>query len=107
MRAILCITDVEVGDEERQELARDLVRVLNRETDITAALPEAAPAPLGSRGDPVTIGTIALTFLTGGSAVALIKVLETYLKSLSIHAENLRTDQIEQTEELTRQFFQE
>jgi hypothetical protein len=122
MRAVLCITDPGASDEQKQQLARDLVRTLSRETDIIAALPEPALAESGSRGDPVTLGTIVLTFLTGGSAAALIKVLESYFqrksslqvelkkpdgRALAIHAENVTADQIEKTAKLARQFFQE
>ncbi|MGA2113797.1 MAG: hypothetical protein ABSH56_03490 [Bryobacteraceae bacterium] len=121
MQAILCITDPEAGDEQKQQLTRDLVRTLSRETDMTAALPEPAAAAPGSRGDPVTLGTIALTFLSGGSAVALIKVLETYFqrksslqvelkkpdgRALTINAENMAADQIEKTAKLAEQFSQ-
>jgi len=122
MQATLFITDPDAVDEQKQQLTRDLVKTLNRETEIDAALAEPAAAAPGSRGDPVTLGTIALTFLTSGAAVALIKVLETYFqrksslqvelkkpdgRALTIHAENMRAEQIEKTARLARQFFQE
>lgn len=47
---------------------------------VTADLPEH-PAPPGSRGDPITVGTIALAFVTGGGVTAIVQALADWLKT--------------------------
>jgi len=58
-------------------LARDLERDLNRK-GIKAFPVEALPTP-GNRGEPVTLGVLALAFITGGSVRALIECLKVYM----------------------------
>jgi hypothetical protein len=41
---------------------------------------ESTPAPAGSRGDMISLGTIAMTFITSGAAVAAINVLKSYFE---------------------------
>jgi hypothetical protein len=117
--ATLSLTSAELDSEELHDLTRDLCQMLNEETDIQAVIGQSSPK-VGSKGDPVTLGTLALTFLTGGSAVALIRVLGIYFSrkesldvtlerndgsKIKIKAENLRPEQIERTSSLAREFF--
>ena len=68
------------GDSiETDRITRDLQRTINRQTDIRAALP-AVEAEAGSKGDPVTVGTLTLAFLTGGAAVALANVFKAFFE---------------------------
>ena len=67
------------GKEEIQALALDLARSLNRDTDLEAEL-EVSSAPPGSRGEAVSIGTLALQFITSGAAVGLFTVLKTFFE---------------------------
>ena len=108
-----------VPTEDLDQLARDLSRTLNHETDIESALSERAGG-IGTKGDPISIGTIVLAFLTSGTAVAMFGVLKSYFernsslemefqredgKKLMIRAENVQSDKIDSTIELARKFF--
>ena len=119
MDAMLNLSSADLNREDLHDLAQDLCRTLNEETEIQASIPEGGPKA-GSKGDPITLGTLALSFLTGGSAVALIKVLETYFSrkesfevelerkdgsKMKVRAENLRPEQVERTSKLAREFF--
>jgi|ERR687895_2245195 hypothetical protein len=75
---------VQVEDASPQELVS-----LARELDswITRTVPEvrtSVPAPgqprPGEKGAEIQIGTLLLTFLTSGAAVALVNSLTTYIK---------------------------
>ena len=111
MDCSLILSSKESNDETLQAFTRELVSCLNSETDIKAAVPEQEPAK-GERGDPVSIGTLGLTFLTSGSAVALFQVIKSFFernKSLevsikksdgrefAIRAENLSSGQISES----------
>ena len=82
----------------------------------------AGPSKPGTKGDPITIGALALAFLTSGSAVALFHVAKTIFerkptlemeferedgKKLKIRAEQMKAGQIEQTFAIARDFFKE
>jgi hypothetical protein len=58
-------------------LTRDLERDLNRQ-GIKAQPVETAPAP-GEKGEPITLGVLALALVTGGSIKALIECLKAYV----------------------------
>ena len=72
------LQDPELDPDDLFKLTRDLKLAIGEETDIEADVPMSA-ATAGSRGDPITLGALALTFLSSGAAVALIKVLQTYV----------------------------
>jgi Effector Associated Constant Component 1 len=63
--------------ERLAAFTRDLARDLSR-ASIPARVAERAPAP-AERGDPVTLGTLALALITSGSVGLLIGCLKTYL----------------------------
>ena len=58
---------------------RALVNDFRQLEGVTAMIPEE-PAPSGSLGDPITIGTIALAFVTGGGITAIVQALSDWLK---------------------------
>jgi hypothetical protein len=81
----------------------------------------AEVAQRGSKGEAITLGLIALTFLSGGSAVALLDVLKSYLArdsslemtlerndgaKLIINAKNIRKEQMEETFRRAKEFLQ-
>lgn len=119
MDASLKLTSRRGSPDSLQNLTRELSSSLGDNTDIAATLPEA-PAEPGARGDPVTIGVLALAFVTSGSAVALFEVLKAYFerdstlemefertdgKKMSIRAENVNGRQIDKTVAAAREFF--
>jgi len=74
------------------ELTLDISRVLERETDISTKLSYGAKE-IGSKGEPLTVGTLVLTFLTSGAAVSFFTVLRSYFeRNTSLEVELQRTD---------------
>lgn len=119
MDVTLSMTSGDLDAEDLQNLTNDLCRTVNQETDVTAKLPEE-PGEAGTRGDPITVGTLILTFLTSGAAVALFNVVKSYFErnsslvitfkrkdgdTLEIEAKNVHPDQINRTMEAAREFF--
>jgi hypothetical protein len=111
MAIILSVSSHELSDEHIQTLTRDLCRKITKETYIEAELSKGV-AHRGAKGEPITLGLIALTFISGGSAVALLDVLKSYLArdstleltlerndgvKLIINAKNVREEQIDET----------
>jgi hypothetical protein len=77
-------------------LTRNLARDLNRH-GIKAHLEESALTP-GARGEPVTLGVLALALVTSGTIKALIECLKAYLSrehSLTIKLERTDGSQVE------------
>lgn len=72
--SVLC---EELDEEDLQSLVLELARDLSTTTGVEVDLREER-APHGSKGDAITLGQIAITFLTSGAAVAAINVLKTY-----------------------------
>jgi hypothetical protein len=68
---------VNVPDARLAQLTRDLERDLSRQ-GIKASVVEAAAVP-GERGDPVTLGVLALALVTSGAVTALIGCLKAYV----------------------------
>ena len=111
MTRMLTVTSSQLGAAEVQSLARDLVSSINDHTDAKAALPEGA-AKAGERGDPVTLGTIALSVISSGTVVALFQVIKSYFerdeslhitfvgpdgKKLDVRAQNMSPARLEET----------
>lgn len=67
----------DLADERIAQLTRDLERDLSR-AGIRARTVETPPIP-GERGEPITLGVLALAFITGGSVKAMIECLKAYL----------------------------
>jgi hypothetical protein len=73
---------VECGErsaEDLQSLVDELTADLNQVQGADAAA-ESVAAPKGSRGDMISLGTIAMSFLTSGAAVAALNVLKSYFE---------------------------
>ena len=62
-----------------QSLVDEMTADLNQLSGAEAAA-ESVPAPAGSRGDMISLGTIAMTFITSGAAAAAINVLKSYFE---------------------------
>lgn len=107
----LQVSSNSLSEEELHEITRQLAQTISSETDISAQIPEQQPAP-GAKGDPITVGMLALTFLSSGAAVALIEVLKTYFgrvstlaievkhpdgSQVSISAQNMKPEQMQET----------
>jgi hypothetical protein len=77
MNLELQLSSSELYPEDLQALTRQLCDSITDETDIEAEIPSGA-AVENTRGEIVTLGVIALAFLTKGAAVALCGVLKAY-----------------------------
>jgi len=121
VQATLSVGSSRLADEDLHSLAQDLCASLNRETPVRAAWPEQAPAP-GARGEPITLATLLLTFMSSGAAVALCEVLRSYFerdaslaikltredgRSIELHTENLSAGQVERTLDVLETFVAE
>ena len=109
MSLTLNLSSNELDSEELQTLTRQLCDSIADETDIKAEIPSGA-VQQGHKGDPITLGLIALTFIKSGAAVALFNVLKAYFErnssftikakkadgtELEITAQNLKIEQIQ------------
>ena len=121
MDSTLQLTASDLSDEDLQKLTRELSNSLNDETKAKATLPEKPSKP-GSKGDPITLGTIILTAISSGTVVALFNVIKSYIErkpslefefkresgqQLKIKAEQLSKEQIDQTIKIANKFFGE
>lgn len=119
MAVSMMISSQNADAEELQQLTLELMNTMNSETDVGAALPEIK-SEAGSRGDAVTLGQIILTALTSGTVVALFEVLRAYFErkpsleielqrtdgeKISIRAEQVGRDQLDQTIGLADRFL--
>jgi hypothetical protein len=79
MELTLIVKADDMRDEELDEITRELSSDINQEVDVEAKLAEETGGA-GSKGDPVTVGTIILLLLGGGGVAAkLIEVLKAYV----------------------------
>jgi hypothetical protein len=87
-------------DETIQHLTRQLCTTINQGEHLEASIPDENKVA-GTKGDPITIGTIVLGVLgAGGGAAALINVFKSYLdrsKELCIKVKRATGDEIEIT----------
>ena len=108
MVVTLALSSKDLNEEDLQELTIELRRTLVDETEIEAELVEG-PSEKGSRGEPITLGLIALTFLTSGAAIALFNVFKSFFDrkkylevemikedgtKINIKAENIRLEDL-------------
>jgi len=120
MNVLLSISSIDLDAEDVYELTLDLSRTLEQESDINAEL-AGGSGEVGTKGDPITVGVLILTFLTSGAAVSMFGVLKSYFerdsslemnlerkdgRKLAIRAENMSPDQINRTIEAAREFFE-
>lgn len=119
--ATLSISSSELNEDALQNLTLELLRTIDQETDVIPTLPEK-PSKIGEKGEPITLGVIVLALITSGTAVAVIRAIQSYLEripslivkfkhkdgqELEIQAKNVRPDQIDRTMELVRDFFKQ
>jgi alkylated DNA nucleotide flippase Atl1 len=80
---ILTLCCNELDDSRLDAMTRAMTRSLQEE-GLNAAAARGADAVPGTKGDVVTIGTIALSLIgSGGVAVTLLQVLKAYLERKS------------------------
>jgi hypothetical protein len=108
MNLMLNLSSTDLDDEDLQQLTQELCNSIASETEIKAEIPSGA-VQQGDKGDIVTIGTIALAFLTTGGLTALCEVLRAYFsrepsleiniekdgKKVSINAKNLKPEALQ------------
>jgi hypothetical protein len=88
----IAVRSDELDQERLHASTMELRRTIVEETEATVSAPAVAAAT-GAKGDPITIGTLAVTFLTSGAAVSIFKVLEAYVtRKRSIDIEISRPD---------------
>jgi hypothetical protein len=120
MNVTLSMVSEDLHPEDLQDLSLDLCRSLSAEAGVDAEPLEAA-AIGATRGDPITIGVLALTFMTSGAAAALLNVLKAYFErsssvtmelarpdgvKLTVKSGDLRGGQLERTLSLAHQFLE-
>lgn len=100
MNMTLNLSSSELDNEELQALTRQLCDSIADETDIKAEIPGGV-VQQGHKGDPITLGTIALTFFgSGGAAVGLFNIFKAYFdrnSSFSIKAKKSDGTELEFT----------
>jgi hypothetical protein len=109
MNLTLNLSSTELESEDLQVLTRQLCDSIVDETEIEAEIP-CGVVQQGHKGDIVTVGTIALTFISSGAAVALFNIFKAYFDrnssftikakksdgtELEISAQNLKLEQIQ------------
>ena len=82
MNLILNLSSSDLDEETLQQLTQELCNSIASETEIKAEIPSGVVVQ-GTKGDPITLGVIALTFLTSGSAVALCEIFKAYFNRVS------------------------
>jgi hypothetical protein len=107
----LSISSEEFSDEDVQEFTNDLCHTIMRETNIDAKIMESPPQK-GAKGEPITLGLLALTFIGGKGVIALFNVIKSYFERVSsltlelqredgsklkINAQNMKSEQIKAT----------
>ena len=96
--ATLTVSLSGIPDARLAQLTRDFERDLSR-AGIRARPVEAPPAP-GQRGEPITLGVLALALITSGAVRALIECFKAYLSrehTLSIKFPRADGTQVEVT----------
>jgi hypothetical protein len=121
MAIALFLSSNELDDEKIQGLTLDLCKTLERETDVTATLAEGSSLP-GTKGEPIILATIILSFITSGAAAAMFNVFKSYFdrnstlemefqrkdgKNFRIKAQNLSPKQFDHTMQQAKEFLSE
>jgi hypothetical protein len=88
----------DIPDARLAQLTRDLERDLSR-AGIQARPVETPPVP-GEKGEPVTLGVLALALITHGAVTAVIECLKAYIsreRALTIRLTRVDGTQVEVT----------
>ena len=75
--ALTVSLSADIPDARLAQLTRELARDLSRAG--IHARPVEAPPVVGERGEPITLGVLALALITGGTVKAMIECFKTYL----------------------------
>ena len=117
MDLILNLGDESLDDEDLRALTVELQRSIK--TDAHASVVTKAPEP-GSRGDPVTLGALALALISSGAVTSLISVPAAFAarrsslefevtaengEVLKLTAENLRGPQVDESIKIVKDFI--
>jgi len=117
----LTLGDERLDPEGLHELALELRRSIETHTDARATL-VTGTARLGSKGEPVTMGALALALITSGAVGSLVRVLGSYVSrrptlqfelrrpdgaTLTLTAEHLHEAQLDRTLGALEQFVGE
>ncbi len=109
MNLTLNLSSNELDNEDLQALTRQLCDSIADETEIKAEIPSGAVVQ-GTKGGPITLGLIGLTFLNSGAAVALFEIFKAYFNRnssltikmikadgtpLEITAQNIKLEQLQ------------
>jgi hypothetical protein len=119
MTIALSLSSNELDDEKIQGLALDLCKTLERETDVVAKLAEGSSLP-GTKGEPIILATIILSFITSGAAAAMFNVFKSYFdrnstldmelqrkdgRKFRIQAQNVSPKQFDHTIKQAKEFL--
>lgn len=77
MQLRLSLSSDSQSDESLQELTCEFCAALQREAGVIAARPEGPCSP-GSKGDPITLGTLLLQFVAPAAITGLANVMRAY-----------------------------
>jgi hypothetical protein len=92
MNLQIAVHSSEPDPERLHDSTMELLQTIAEETEAIVSAPAVVPSR-GAKGDPITLGTLAVTFLTSGAAVSIFKVLEAYVtRKRSIDLEVSRPD---------------
>ena len=75
----LSLASDRISDAALQDRVRTLGHDIERHSDANAQ-PEAGTAAANTKGEPITLGVLLVTFMTSGAAVAALNVLKSYLE---------------------------
>ncbi len=121
MNCRLSLASTELDAEDLQVLTRDFCNSANEQDDLQAELANAIAARGAKAGELIQIGSMALTFLTSGAAIALINVCKSFFertsslemslereggRKITIKAQNVKGDQIAETFKTMREFIE-
>ena len=73
------LTSGSLSDEEMDRLSRAVVKDANDEGIPVSASAQTSDGVAGTRGDPITLGALALAAVTSGTVVALFNLLKSYV----------------------------
>lgn len=93
-RLILSLDGVGLDEETIHKHARTLYRMLQenlKEDEVKFA--DSAEVSLGTKGEPVTIGTIILAMITGGAITALINCFKAIFSREKVLTISVKTDE--------------
>jgi hypothetical protein len=78
MNLNLTVGDPTLGAEDLHSLTTDLRKSIATHTDADASIVTGTALP-GTKGDPITLGSLALALITSGTVTGLVTVLQTFV----------------------------